>query len=268
MDIGQEGGLICCEPYKLDILAEMSTYYEHRKTGKELLLPELPLRLRLIGLRVTKLKDLRLDEDAKPGSLKRVSRSPSPGPAGSHDMHQFFENASSSESPQKKRRVDPSEETLALSQDGYEESMPNFHEDLEVDDDALQEDDGELTNPQEPTSARSTTDPGPSKPPSHAAHHDDEKASSPSLASSTKRPRPQRQSPDLSSDEHLESHTCPVCSKTMQTDNSGLNAHIDFCLSKGAIREAQAMALGDCSENIKPLTRTKKVPSKRAGKRK
>lgn len=35
---------------------------------------------------------------------------------------------------------------------------------------------------------------------------------------------------------------CPICTKTLQTDNRGLNEHIDFCLSKGAIREAQAMA--------------------------
>lgn len=40
--------------------------------GKELLLPELPLRVRLIGLRVTKLKDLRANLDDKPGGIKRV----------------------------------------------------------------------------------------------------------------------------------------------------------------------------------------------------
>jgi DNA polymerase kappa len=35
---------------------------------------------------------------------------------------------------------------------------------------------------------------------------------------------------------------CPVCSKTLDTDNQGLNAHIDFCLSRGAIKEAHAEA--------------------------
>ena len=40
--------------------------------GKELLTPELPLTLRLIGLRITKLKDLREDPDANAGSIKRV----------------------------------------------------------------------------------------------------------------------------------------------------------------------------------------------------
>ena len=40
--------------------------------GKELLKPELPLTLRLIGLRVTKLKDLRADAESKARGIKRV----------------------------------------------------------------------------------------------------------------------------------------------------------------------------------------------------
>ncbi len=43
-------------------------------------------------------------------------------------------------------------------------------------------------------------------------------------------------------DGDIQMQTCPICSKAMQIDNRGMNAHIDFCLSKGAIREAQAMA--------------------------
>ena len=39
--------------------------------GKELLLPEWPLELRLIGLRVTKLKDLRAEQEDGAG-IKRV----------------------------------------------------------------------------------------------------------------------------------------------------------------------------------------------------
>ena len=35
---------------------------------------------------------------------------------------------------------------------------------------------------------------------------------------------------------------CPVCSRTLVTDNRGLNEHIDFCLSRGAIREARSLA--------------------------
>lgn len=37
-------------------------------------------------------------------------------------------------------------------------------------------------------------------------------------------------------------HTCPICGKAFETDNQGLNEHVDFCLSRGAIREAQAEA--------------------------
>jgi len=35
---------------------------------------------------------------------------------------------------------------------------------------------------------------------------------------------------------------CPICMKTLETDNQGLNAHIDFCLSRGAIMAAQTKA--------------------------
>lgn len=31
---------------------------------------------------------------------------------------------------------------------------------------------------------------------------------------------------------------CPICARELETDNNGLNAHIDYCLSKGAIMEA------------------------------
>lgn len=35
---------------------------------------------------------------------------------------------------------------------------------------------------------------------------------------------------------------CPICTKALETDNQGLNAHIDFCLSRGAIMAAQTKA--------------------------
>jgi DNA polymerase kappa len=46
---------------------------------------------------------------------------------------------------------------------------------------------------------------------------------------------------------------CPVCDKTILTDNEGLNAHIDFCLSRNAIREAQAESIASSSTNTKRL---------------
>jgi len=39
------------------------------------------------------------------------------------------------------------------------------------------------------------------------------------------------------------SQMCPICSRLLMTDNQGLNAHVDFCLSRNAIREA-------CDESI------------------
>jgi len=42
-------------------------------------------------------------------------------------------------------------------------------------------------------------------------------------------------------EDRTEQH-CPVCSRTLLTDNQGLNEHIDFCLSRDAIREARSSA--------------------------
>ena len=36
---------------------------------------------------------------------------------------------------------------------------------------------------------------------------------------------------------------CPICGRHLETDNQGFNAHVDFCLSKEAIREAQTASL-------------------------
>jgi len=43
------------------------------------------------------------------------------------------------------------------------------------------------------------------------------------------------------SEDKTEQH-CPVCSRTLVTDNQGLNEHIDFCLSRDVIREARSSA--------------------------
>ena len=73
MDIDVERRLVCGE-LSDKLLLTRRLWTDCPQIGKELLLPELPLRIRLIGLRVTKLKDLREDADAKPGSIKRVRR--------------------------------------------------------------------------------------------------------------------------------------------------------------------------------------------------
>jgi DNA polymerase kappa len=48
------------------------------------------------------------------------------------------------------------------------------------------------------------------------------------------------------------SHTCPICSKTLNADNNGLNAHLDFCLSREAIKEAHAESASPAHQSRKP----------------
>jgi len=48
---------------------------------------------------------------------------------------------------------------------------------------------------------------------------------------------------------------CPICGKTLQTDNEGLNSHLDFCLSRGAIRQAHAEATTHLVKRTLPLSR-------------
>ena len=65
----------------------------------------------------------------------------------------------------------------------------------------------------------------PSKPTSYAARR----------STSAKPPSKRLRSPSPAEEEH----DCPICGKTLATDNDGLNQHIDWCLSRGAILEAQ-----------------------------
>lgn len=219
-------------------------------TGKELLLPELPLRLRLIGLRVTKLKDLRADAD-KPGSIKR-----------------FFESAGGS--PRKKRKVsdengerDTDDAEPHLSQDGYEEAMPGFYEHEELERDSFVQaenyDDASPTSKTKSTAALHT---------SRAHSHPPQPVASTSRSAS---PHKRPSKPHSTSAAHLgpqgdargeedgdvQEHTCPICARTLTTDNAGLNAHVDYCLSRGAIREAQQAAV------LKPLILGAKTGTKR-----
>jgi hypothetical protein len=65
MDI-EEGRPFCRKLWPWNIDPPLTQEYQ---VGQELLLPELPLTIRLIGLRVTKLKDLRLEPSM---GIKRV----------------------------------------------------------------------------------------------------------------------------------------------------------------------------------------------------
>lgn len=62
---------------------------------------------------------------------------------------------------------------------------------------------------------------------------------SPQPASPSKGPRSRTGtcSKTISQNE-IETQVCPLCGKTLATNNAGLNEHIDFCLSKEAIMRA------------------------------
>jgi len=139
--------------------------------GKELLMPEFPLSLRLIGLRVTKLKDLK--EDEKKG-IKR-----------------FFEPTGANQANSSKRRRTSGE----MWDENHDNGEPYFAEEPEETLDQSRMDGTGSSS--RPTSAR---------------------------------------------DEDKTKQYCPVCSRTLMTDNRGLNEHIDFCLSRDAIREARSSA--------------------------
>ncbi|OJT06968.1 DNA polymerase kappa [Trametes pubescens] len=200
--------------------------------GQELLKPELPLTLRLIGLRVTKLKDLKAEAESKARGIKR-----------------FFESAPSS--PKKKRRIDAphdeEDEMPRLSQDGFAITMPGFDDDAEGD--ALIHPEGLAAD-------------------AEAAEHPPARARSASLKPKSTSVPPARRSPSLKPSSSKTVHApasssrrsptpsrgrdgdqapsfpeCPICGRMLETDNQGLNEHVDFCLSKQAIKEAQTASL-------------------------
>ncbi|KAI0821695.1 hypothetical protein BC628DRAFT_1329079 [Trametes gibbosa] len=214
--------------------------------GQELLKPELPLTLRLIGLRVTKLKDLKAEAESKARGIKR-----------------FFETASSGSSPRKKRRVasshhgDEEEEPPRLSQDGFAIAMPGYDDDVEAD--PLKHAEGldvEAESENSSTVIRSASvKPKSSSAPPSRIPPQPQPSSSKAPYSSPEKPRASaiNLEPPL-----LE---CPICSRMLDTDNQGLNEHVDFCLSKQAIKEAQTASLslkpassGDSSTQAKKAT--------------
>ncbi|KAI0746017.1 DNA/RNA polymerase [Earliella scabrosa] len=217
--------------------------------GKELLKPELPLTLRLIGLRVTKLKDLNAEAESKARGIKRFFDSTS-GPGHG--------------SPSKRRRVGTpqeghEEELPQLSQDGFATSMPGYLDDAEAEADHLAEAADMDEHP-----PQASNRPPHSKPKSSCTQSSEEWTSTlpqpPALARSSKPssfsspgtslPRPQSKSTTATRaashdreapiDVEVPLLECPICGKMLETDNQGLNEHIDFCLSKQAIKEAQA----------------------------
>ncbi|KAH9892787.1 DNA/RNA polymerase [Cubamyces lactineus] len=214
--------------------------------GQELLKPELPLTLRLIGLRVTKLKDLKAEAESKARGIKR-----------------FFESASMNSSPRKRRRfeatlTDNNEDDFPrLSQDGFATAMPGFYDDAETSELVSGTDDS-VTGLGVYTPVHEA---GPSTCKSRSTSHQPGRSTSPHTSSvsqsmhgklsvSPKSEKARRAATEK--DELLPvvlpaPLECPICGKLLDTDNQGLNEHVDFCLSKQAIKEAQ-------TESLKPTS--------------
>jgi DNA polymerase kappa len=225
--------------------------------GAELLQHEWPLRLRLIGLRVTKLKDLRKKDD----SITKV-RIPPPfatAPAQRLDalFFQFLERLP--DSPSKKNRIHDHD----IDEQGSDAEFSEPHPEDYLDSDPS---DGEgapvptaelppqasTSKPFETTSAlpalelpspprRPSKLPGPSSTTRVAVpleqdavsylHVRDERIASEAQARSEPAGVPQISSTIVVSE-------CPLCMRPFE-DNDELNAHIDWCLSREAIRSAQ-----------------------------
>lgn len=177
-------------------------------------------------------------------------------------MIQFFESASKDEGSRKKAKLEEvNEETM-------DEAMPGYHEHDEADCEPEVEDDfdGEeiidLTETETHVYANHTEA---NKPQTRRPPHSTTNAH----ASSSVLPSPQRQRRNSETmmagskaqtspftEQKLETHVCPICGKAMETDNQGLNAHVDFCLSRGAIMEAQ----GAAAKSIRDTTTFKGWP--------
>lgn len=261
-------------------------------TGRDLLLPELPLKLRLIGLRVTKLKDLKKKEPAT--GIKRVSYFYLAQLIVSRRFlmrcSQFFESAGTSgpSSSAKRQRTihhqmeGPENDELPIAQysavDGDEhpvdeDSMPGYHEEeqeLELEGWDMQPHVQDTSNFTKPDSTAPRTRPrppnsapGPSSQPLDVSASRSAKPHSTITSSNPRSDVPGRtrvsvadwQNDLTTASSSTGAHTthlteqsdsadmiCPICGDEKFADNMALNAHVDWCLSRGAIRAAQGEA--------------------------
>ena len=51
---------------------------------------------------------------------------------------------------------------------------------------------------------------------------------------------------------------CPICARELEVDNAGLNEHIDFCLSKGAIMAATSTVSSTSKDRQAPHSKKRK----------
>lgn len=173
--------------------------------------------------------------------------------------YQFFDATASPVSSHKKRRVETShseehdDELPQMSQDGFAMSMPGYHDDVHAGGlDADEEQTDILQHELEPgtiTKLASSTAPTvcDSLKPSSSVSASVSSATHRKLVSAAKHDRNEADQPLASALE------CPICGKMLETDNQGLNEHVDFCLSKQAIKEAQTASLQSTSNGTKDL---------------
>jgi len=174
-------------------------------------------------------------------------------------LFQFFEPSSSS--PRKRPRLTSNAEDCNDEDDAGEdhESMPGFHEEEEntegqgfdaPDDDEQAYISHDLNPPHHSRRTRPPVSaPGPSR----------TRPSDSSFSATTSKPMSARQG------DRVRHQDCPICGKLLETDNVGLNAHIDFCLSRNVIMEAQTEAQSTAK---KPKDLTLSWSSSAKGKRK
>ncbi|EJD02943.1 DNA/RNA polymerase [Fomitiporia mediterranea MF3/22] len=277
--------------------------------GKDLIKPYLPLRVRLLGLRVTDLIDLRAPTDQ---GIKRYFGSErdegSPSKRRKLTPQTDISNEAS-HSPSKHRTTDRLLEgsifkPIVVDEEENEEEelvgeAGEDEDELEEEDDHLLESELPVTaqdeqdskhmpsfryrgpvgatgsvvkigndkpktkpSPKKPSSTHLITPSRPDSPPPQQKRSKSEQplpdrensksrthgmglnASDANRAASAQPSSSSRDAPaTVSPGQRHEAVMCPICSRELETDNSGLNAHIDFCLSRRAIMEASAAAV-------------------------
>lgn len=195
------------------------------------------------------------------------------------------------DSPRKKRKTEPEYHLVEDEEEDNEDVMPGFHEQEVVSGfEGIDEESDSEGNPVAGPSSRPHRRPPVSAPApptqgkpsvSLEAHHSPGMAEGKARAKSSElEGRPYRLKQDGDEDIMQNSEgdpktfadsmlECPICLKNLETDNQGLNAHIDFCLSRGAIWEAQGetVATSSTKKGVKPKSKGNKDTAKQTTKK-
>ncbi|KAG8813404.1 hypothetical protein FRC17_001589 [Serendipita sp. 399] len=237
-------------------------YDELVSIGEELLAHELPLKLRLLGLRVTGLKDLRAPEHG----IKRFFGQTGDAPSRPTKRRKFGDEAGMNDSSDARDPIwiedddasDTGEQNKGKRAASATPERPRTHPLLDVER-APRASSHEPMPSQElasPTRPNVSTKQNKSKNvPSSSSLEKAQPRKSETVAKPLQtKPSPSSREATLGFKVQQEQHVCPICSKTLQTDNAGFNAHIDWCLSRSAILEASATGDSDKQGGKKMVT--------------